>query len=84
MRLPTKTALRGAGYFTTKAPRAFYVSDVSLKVLHSKAAHNKPEFERTETSAERNLPVLENKKQENLLIIQQAITTVRKPFVFQV
>lgn len=48
--------------FTFRGLNATYVSDMSLKVSQSKGAHNKPEFERTETSAEGNLPVLNNRK----------------------
>lgn len=41
---------------------ATYMSDMSLEVFQSKGAHNKPEFERTETSAEGNLPMLNHRK----------------------
>lgn len=40
----------------------FYMSDPSLNVFQSKAAHNKPEFQRTEWFPEANLPVLNNRK----------------------
>lgn len=39
-----------------------YVSDVSLKVFQSKAAHDKPEFEGTKASAEGDLPVLKHRR----------------------
>lgn len=45
------------------------MSDMSLKLLHSKHTHNKPEFERTETSTERNLPMLEKKQRKDILIV---------------
>lgn len=38
------------------------MSDMSLQIFQSKGAHNKPELERAETSAEGNLPVLKNRK----------------------
>lgn len=46
---------------------ATYMSDMSLKIFQSKGAHDKPEFKRTETSAEGNLPVLNNRKKVLLL-----------------
>lgn len=36
----------------------FYMSDVSLNVFQSKAAHNKPELEGTEGFPEAQMPVL--------------------------
>lgn len=42
---------------------ATYMSDMSLEVFQSKGAHNKPEFERTETSTQGNLPMLDNMKE---------------------
>lgn len=37
------------------------MSDMSLEVFQAKGAHNKPKFQRTETSAEGNLPILNRK-----------------------
>lgn len=54
--------IEGSSLFTTRGLKAFYVSDMSLKLLHSKPTHNKPEFKGTETSAERNLPVLKKRR----------------------
>lgn len=65
----------GSSLFTTRGLKAFYVSDMSLKLLHSKPTHNKPQLKRTETSAERNLPVLEKKKKKNMFTAMQTITT---------
>lgn len=38
--------------------------DVSLEVFQSKGPHDKPEFERTEASAEGNLPMLDDGKHD--------------------
>lgn len=49
--------------FTSKLENAVYTShmfDVSLQVLQPKGTHHKPEFKRTEASAEGDLPVLYN------------------------
>ena len=43
------------------------MSDMSLEVFQPKGAHDKPELERPETSAERNLPVLRDRKKVMLL-----------------
>lgn len=57
------------------------MSDMSLKMLHSKHTQDKPEFKRTETSTERNLPMLGKKRRRKCFF--NVLQTAVKPSAFQ-